>query len=120
VTENLEMLSEEELERMLLDATSRGVPGRAAMARVTAIRTILSRRARRSSDDAERHARRALELVNATRGPDAQLPDLHPADVASVLANGEWASLVVSDDEMRSAQCARAITTEGDDDGDDA
>jgi hypothetical protein len=52
---------------MLLEASS--LPGRAAMARVTAIRTILARRPRPSmSEQEEEEARRALELVNACRG----------------------------------------------------
>jgi len=31
------------------------------------------------------------------------LSDLHPCDVASVLANPEWAEFVVSDEELRAA-----------------
>ena len=88
---------------MLLDATAAGVPGRAAMARVTAIRTILRRRAQRRTEQADADAVRALVLVNATRGPDRQLSELHPVDVASVLTDPEWAALVISDEELRRA-----------------
>ena len=98
---SLENLSDEQLEAMLLDATSAGTPGRMAMARVTAIRTLLTRRGRqRQAVDLEDDAERALEVVNAVRGPDEQLAELHPVDVASVLADLEWAPLVRSDDEM--------------------
>jgi hypothetical protein len=109
VTENLEKLSDEQLEQMLLDASA--LSGRAAMARVTAVRTILRRRASASSGDAEADARRALELVNATRSPDRQLTQIHPAWVASILTEPEWAPLYVSDEEMRRAAESRASRT---------
>jgi hypothetical protein len=84
---------------MLLEASS--LPGRAAMARVTAIRTILARRPRPSmSEEEEEEARRALELVNACRGPDRQLTEVHPSWVKSIVADPEWAELYVSDEEM--------------------
>jgi hypothetical protein len=101
VTENLEHLSEDDLERMLLEATSEGVPGRAAMARVTAIRTLLRRRAQRPADDAETRARQALELVNATRGPEAQLSEVHPVWVESILAEPAWAEVYTTDEETQ-------------------
>lgn len=103
MTGRLETLGEAELEQMLFDATSPGVPGRSAMARVTAIRTILRRRTERQTERAEADARRALELVNATRGPGRQLTELHSVDVATVLANPGWAALVVCDEELRRA-----------------
>jgi hypothetical protein len=97
----LENLTDDELEQMLFDATHRdGVTGRAAMARVTAIRTILKRRVGRRSAHLEADERRALELVNATRGPDAQLTHVHPVWVASILADPEWAELYASDEEI--------------------
>jgi hypothetical protein len=106
--EDLEDLSEAQLERMLLSASL--LPGRRAMARVTAIRTVLKRRPHTQTEVSERDARRALELVNATRGPDDQLrlQDLHPVDVASVLSNEEWAEMLVSDEEMRAIAARRA------------
>ena len=93
-------LSVERLEEMLLEATSQGVAGRAAMARVTAIRTILARRLERQADDAEENARRALEFVNALRGPDDQLTEIHPAWAASIVTEPEWAALYLSAEEM--------------------
>jgi hypothetical protein len=99
VTENLAALSEDQLERMLLDASS--LPGRAAMARVTAIRTILRRRPQRAVEDVEADARRALELVNAVRGPGDQLTEVHPTWVDSILADSGWAEVYASDDEMQ-------------------
>ena len=97
----LEHLGEDELEQLLLDASS--LPGRRALARVTAIRTILKRRGRRPSGEAEARHARALELVNATRGPDRQLTEVHPTWVNSILAEPEWAPLYASDEEIRAA-----------------
>jgi hypothetical protein len=111
MTDDLDQLSVEQLERMLLEATSEGASGRQAMARVTAIRTILRRRPRRApmrpSAEAEENARRALELVNAHRRPDRQLDEIHPTWVASILVEPEWAPLYLSDDEM---QAMRPLT----------
>jgi hypothetical protein len=91
-------LSVEQLEEMLLEASE--LPGRRALARVTAIRTLLARRPERSPGEEEARAARALELVNATRGPDRQLTEVHPVWVGSILAEPEWAELYVSDEEM--------------------
>src|SRR5215216_3462507 len=52
MTDDLRDLSVERLEEMLLEASL--LPGRAAMARVTAIRTILARRPQRTADEDER------------------------------------------------------------------
>ena len=102
---DLENLSDEQLEQLLLDASS--LPGRRALARVTAIRTLLKRRAQPRPDEVEANARRALELVNATRGPDRQLSEVHPTWVGAIVAEPEWAELYVSDDEMRNATTNR-------------
>ena len=79
---------------------------------VTAVRTILKqRRDRRRATGLEEDARRAadaLKLVNAVRGPDAQLTELHPVDVVSVLANPDWVELVRSTEEMQAVVDARA------------
>ena len=96
---NLEEMSDDELEGELFAASDQ-LSGRSALARVTAIRTILTRRAARRPVLDERDARRALELVNATRGPDRQLDAVHPVWVSSILAEPEWAELYASDDEM--------------------
>jgi hypothetical protein len=98
-TEDLEQLSVEDLEVMLLDATSGEASGRQAMARVTAIRTILRRRP--PPAEVEENARRALEFVNATRGPDAQLSGIDPTWVDSILVEPEWAAVYCSDAEMQ-------------------
>lgn len=100
MSDGLDRLSTEELERMLLDASE--LPGRKAMARVTAIRTILARRPRRQADTEaeERHAQ-ALALVNACRGPGEQLTEVHATWVNSILADEGWAPLYGSDDELR-------------------
>jgi len=100
VTESLEDLTDEQLEQLLLDATAEGVPGRTAMARVTAIRTVLKRRARRATAGAEADAARALELVNACRPRDRQVTEVHPVWVRSILAEPAWAQVYVSDEEM--------------------
>ena len=100
MSDGLERLSSEALERMLLDASE--LPGRKAMARVTAIRTILARRPRRQADTEaeERHAQ-ALALVNACRGPGEQLTEVHATWVDSILADESWAPLYASGDELR-------------------
>jgi hypothetical protein len=66
VTDGLQNLSVERLEEMLLEASE--LSGRKAMARVTALRTLLARRSQRSPDEFEGDARRALELVNGRAG----------------------------------------------------
>ncbi len=113
--ERLEQLPDGRLEQMLLDATHGvGVSGRAAMARVTAIRTILRRRAeRRAGDDVGEDALRALELVNATRGPCEQLDSVHSSWTASILADSGWAALYASDDDMARAGAKRLSALEG-------
>jgi hypothetical protein len=101
VTDDLQDLSVGRLEEMLLEASARGVSGRAALARVTAIRTILARRPQRPGDgEAEKDARRALEIVNAARGADRQLDEVHPTWVSSILADEAWAEVYMSDEEM--------------------
>jgi hypothetical protein len=44
---------------------------------------------------------RALRLVNATRGPDEQLSEVHPTWVGSILADPVWAELYASDEEIQ-------------------
>ena len=99
--DDLERLDEDQLEAMLLEATAEGVPGRSAMARVTALRTILRRRReQRRKDGFDADHERALQLVNAHRGAHEQLTEIGPVWVASITAAPCWAELYVSDDEM--------------------
>lgn len=71
------------------------------MARVTALRTVLARRPQQQAEtEAERRHAQALELVNAHRGPDDQLTEVHWSWVDSIVAEPEWAPLYASDDEL--------------------
>lgn len=105
MADSLRNLSVERLEEMLLEASS--LSGRAAMARVTAIRTLLARRPQQSSDEREADARRTLELVNAARGPERQLSEVHPTWVSSILTDPGWAEVYASDEEMELAAAWR-------------
>ena len=101
MSEDLTGLSSAELEAMLLRASE--LPGRKAMARVTAIRTLLARRPREQLEtEAENRHARALALVNACRPADDQVTEVHATWVESILADEGWAELYAADHDLRS------------------